>query len=75
MPRARVTRSAVAETEREWQQLTRDKSVDIVRTHADWKRLLKSPHSPLKQVDERAVATFTSPSSSGTAGSPAPTMA
>jgi hypothetical protein len=57
--RRSTTNHAVAQTEREWQQILRDKSVKIVRTKADWRKLLGSPDNPLANLDHGEVKKFT----------------
>jgi hypothetical protein len=53
------TKTRPARNEREWQQLMRDKSANIVRTKADWQRLLKSKDNPLAGLEDKAVKDFT----------------
>jgi hypothetical protein len=49
----------LAQTDREWQQLLRDKRVAVVRTKADWQRLLRSSGNPLAGLDRAQVDEFT----------------
>lgn len=49
----------LARNEREWRALLRSNDKNVVRSMADWKKLLASRGNPLAGVDKQIVAAFT----------------
>jgi hypothetical protein len=49
----------VAHTEKEWKDLMVNRRAKIVRTKADWQKLLRSKDNPLKECTRETAAAFT----------------